>query len=564
VATTAEKALYSFPDSPDPDAVEWAGTPIGARNTITRTKGRTKVHDKSVDRKPGLLTRLLANALAAIVADPRKAHGHDVVIHGIRVRAITNSEHLISYWRDNWYGVDEWQRLTGQKVAESPQVLTIALGGVPTEQEAAYYSRANNMVVFFNTSYYGQLKSWVLGAVGRYLATEYGVHSIHGAVVEKDGRGILYIAPTGTGKSTSSYGVMDFPNTRFHSDDWVYVRYAYRTKDGRLVCPLRIEQGDSEVARGYQCFGWIEQHRGAKAVVHARGLDDRRITLPLEELDLSKPTEAYAYTSEKVFYLRSNLVENFPVAAFDIIKSRLENAPDVSPEFMRENATTIDAVVARIRSDPHYRGSPFERMDEQELRTTVARLFAFDNTRAMLDITTVFPKERVYTNPMEPCRITTVMLLKRNFDEDVVAKRLSIDEFMARLMVGLTPMGTKEIVYNSYRAVDDVSERKWLDTLEAQGIDRMWELYQKAADKPETLVEEFELFRMMFKSTTAYDVNTVIQKDPRVRSKMDAVARTMRLIATLHDSKERHLVATVADYGRFAGDGPRPEQTAPE
>jgi hypothetical protein len=369
--------------------------------------------------------------------------------------------------------------------------------------------------------------------------------------VEKDGQGILYIAPTGTGKSTSSYGVMEFPATRFHSDDWVYIRYAYRTKDGNLVSPVRVEQQEHEVARGYRCFSWIERHRGERAVVHGRGLDDKPLTLPLDQLDLSKPTEAYAYTSEKVFYLRSNLVENFPVAAFDIIKSRLENAPDVSPEFLRQNAQTIDAVVAQLRTDPRFRDSPFARMSEDELRTTAARLFAFDNTRAMLDITTVFPRERVYTNPMDPCRVTTVMLLKRNFDEDVVAERLSIDKFMARLMVGLTPMGTKEIVYNSYRAVDDVSERKWLDRLEAQGVDRMWRLYQEAADKPETLQEEFELFRMLFQSAKAYDVNTILQKDPQVHSKMEAVARTMRLIARLHGNTADQLSATIRDYSKL-------------
>lgn len=547
MATTAERALYSFPSPPSPEAVEWPGTPIGARNTVTRTKGRTKIHDKSIDQKPGVLTRLLASAFDKLTRDA-EAKSHDVVIHGLRVRAITNSEHLMNYWKDNWYAVDEWSRITGQLVAETPHVLTVALGRVEAEQEAAYYSRANNMVVFFNTSYYGQLKSWVLGAVGRYLASEFGVHSIHGAVVQKDGRGILYIAPTGTGKSTSSYGVMDFPNTRFHSDDWVYVRYAYRTKDDRAICPLRVEQEDREVARGYRCFAWIEQHAGAKAVVHGRGLDDKPMTVPLDGLDLSRPTEAYAYTSEKVFYLRSNLVENFPQAAFDMVRSRLENAPDVTPEFMRENKDTIDAVAAKLRGK-----APFDRMSDGDLRTTVARFFAFDNTRAMLDITTVFPKERVYTDPMEPCRITTVMLLKRNFDEDLVAERLSVEKFMGRLMVGLTPMGTKEICYNSYRAVDDVSERKWLDTLEAKGVDRMWDLFQKAPDRPETLVEEFELFRMMFRSTKAYDLNTTLQKDPKVSTKMEAVGRTMKLIAALHDDRDERLRVTIADYGRLIG-----------
>src|SRR5207245_8825819 len=97
--------------------------------------------------------------------------------------------------------------------------------------------------------------------------------------------------------------------------------------------------------------------------------------------------------------------------------------------------------------------------DGRARREIVGRSFAFENTRAMLDITTVFPKERVFTNPMEPARIRAVMLIKRNFDEDVVIERLSIDKFMARLLVGRTPAGTKEIVYNSYRAVHDHSQR---------------------------------------------------------------------------------------------------------
>src|SRR2546428_4818481 len=105
-----------------------------------------------------------------------------------------------------------------------PRVEVYALHGVKDQQEAAYYSREKNTIIFFNTSYYGQLKSWVLGAVGRILAAEFGIHSVHGACVERDGEGVPYIVPTGTGKSTSSYGLMNFAGTRFHSDDWVYVR----------------------------------------------------------------------------------------------------------------------------------------------------------------------------------------------------------------------------------------------------------------------------------------------------------------------------------------------------
>jgi hypothetical protein len=545
MAIAEKKDLYTFPGAPDASSPEWPGTPIGAKNTITRTKGRTLVHDKTVDAKPGLFKRLLANAFEHIGTAKETTYSHDVVIHGLRVRAITNSEHLIGYWKDNWYGVDEWQRITGQKPAETPDVLVVALGRVPSEAEAAYYSRQNDTVIFFNTSYYGQLKSWVLGAVGRKLAVEYGIHSIHGAVVTKDGKGILYIAPTGTGKSTSTYGVMEFPGTRFHSDDWVYVRYAYRTKDGKVLSPARILYGGEEVAKGYQTYRWLEEHRTSDATVIGRGLDDREVTASARDLDVEHP-EAHAYTSEKVFYLRSNLVENFPQAAFDMVRSRLENAPDVTPEFMSENKATIDAVAAKLEGK-----SPFDKMDRETLRLTVGRFFAFENTRAMLDITTVFPKERVFTNPMEPARVHAVMLIKRNFDEDVVVDRLNVDEFMARLLVGRTPAGTKEIVYNSYRAVDDKSERAWIDTIEAKGVDKMWSEYQKAKDRPVTLDEEMEMFRMLFKSAAAYDLNTVLQNDKTIGSKMEAVSKTMQIIVKALENTREDFRYTIKDYRKL-------------
>ena len=229
-----------------------------------------------------------------------------------------------------------------------------------------------------------------------------------------------------------------------------------------------------------------------------------------------------------------------------MIRSRLENAPDVTPEFMAEHKATIDAIQAKLQGKP-----PFDRMDEATLRTTIARFFAFDNTRAMLDITTVFPKERVFTNPMEPARINAVLLIKRNFDEDVVVERLPIDKFMARLLIGLTPAGTKEIVYNSYRAVDDKSERAWIDTIEAKGVDRMWSEYEKAKDKPETLHEEMEMFRMLYSSAAAYDLNTTLQKDKAITSKMEAVSKTMRIIVKALENTKSDFRYDIGSYRKL-------------
>jgi hypothetical protein len=119
------------------------------------------------------------------------------------------------------------------------------------------------------------------------------------------------------------------------------------------------------------------------------------------------------------------------------------------------------------------------------------------------------------------------------------------------LLVGRTPAGTKEIVYNSYRAVDDKSERTWIDTIEAKGVDKMWSEYQKAKDKPETLNEEMEMFRMLFRSASAYDLNTVLQNDKAIGSKMEAVQKTMKIIVAALDNTKEDFRYTIKEYRKL-------------
>ncbi|HXF82872.1 MAG TPA: hypothetical protein VNN19_08990 [bacterium] len=548
--------LYTFPPAPSPEAIEWPGTPIGASNCITRTKTRTAIYDKAVDRVEGRRDALVAAAVGHITrrAGQEPLYRHDVVIHGVRVRATTNSEHLYDFWVDNWYGVDEWTAVTGLAAPRDPQVTVYALGGVSDQQEAAYYSRRTNTIVFFNTAYYGQLKSWVLGAVGRVLAEEYGIHSIHGACVEKDGHGVLYIAPTGTGKSTSSYGLMTYPGTRFHSDDWVYVRYTWATTDGARLHPMAVQLRDGSEVRGYRVFRWLEQQAAAHpdAVVIGLDLAQREVRLPITAIDFRAPLEAYAYTSEKIFYLRTNLVENFPLAAMQMLRAKLENVPDVSAAFLDRYRAMLDDLVEAIRGEGGAVTAYFAGRSSEELRGLLARLIAFDNARAMLDISKVLPAERVYTNPMEPTRLSTVMLLRRNRQDPVVAERLSLSAFMTALLVGETPEGKREIAYNAYRAVDDEEEKVYVLDLEreARGGD-LYEAFERRRDAPETLREEFELFRVMHRACASYALNTTLTADPAVPDRKEAVRLTMQLIAGLVDRQPTPLRLTLADYRGF-------------
>ncbi|HEV2178144.1 MAG TPA: hypothetical protein VGW33_13235 [Terriglobia bacterium] len=556
----ADDTLYTFPPAPADGLAEWPGSPLGVSNTITRTKGRTAVHNKTVDATPGLLEKLLKSArdhMAAI--EGKRAAGavrqSDVVIHGIRVRAITNSHHLHDFWVDNWYSPEEWQRLTGTAPAAEPRIMVYALHGVAAEQEAAYYSRASNTIVFFNTSYYGQLKSWVLGAVGRVLAAEYGIHSIHGACVEQAGKGVLYIAPTGTGKSTSSYGLMTYPKTRFHSDDWVYVRYTYTARDGRRLFVLGAEGSDGSRARGYQVYRWIERHKSdASARLTAMTADSHEIHLTLGELDLSKEIEAWAYTSEKVFYLRTNLAENFPISAGEILASKEENVPDVTPAFLARHGATVRAMLADFKDTRNQKlGELFRGKRDAELEQIAGRLIAFDNARSMLDIAKVLPVERVFTNPLEPCKLAAVMLLKRNADDPTVLEHAKLDKFMEHLLVGETPEKKRETAYNAYRAVDDKTEREFIEGLEKKVTPShsLYSLFAQAGGMPASLEEEFELFRVMYYAARTYDLNTTLQKDPAVRDKREAVSRTLAIIARTLDEEPRGIRLTIEDYGKY-------------
>ena len=171
----------------------------------------------------------------------RDRHAVQAVIGGMPVLLQTNSLHARNFWSRNWFladraSVDDAAARYGVPVVK----MWCAIDRPDPDSAGAYYCGETNECVFWNTDYYGQMKSWALGAAGVELA-KYDIHSIHGAVVEVSGRGVLIVAPTGTGKSTytqllAHIGDLD-PRYRgrINSDDWVYVRDGVATPSERHI-----------------------------------------------------------------------------------------------------------------------------------------------------------------------------------------------------------------------------------------------------------------------------------------------------------------------------------------
>lgn len=183
-------------------------------NYITEVKGRvdSKKDISACERDD--LVRLAEQKLS----EGFETYRWNANIHGITVRLNTNSAHLYDFWVENWFAAPRSSTVL-------PHCALYAVMGVKGRDPFAYYNHETKTAVFINTEYYGQCKSWALGMVADILETQHDVHSIHGSCAVWNGKGVVIIAPTGTGKSTHTWGLMQLPNGKIHSDDWIFLQY---------------------------------------------------------------------------------------------------------------------------------------------------------------------------------------------------------------------------------------------------------------------------------------------------------------------------------------------------
>ncbi|MBI4393810.1 MAG: hypothetical protein HY556_08470 [Euryarchaeota archaeon] len=191
----------------------------GLNNFVTASQGRV---DSTKNLSPKELDALLDRVMPMLRHDSR--YEWDANINGIIVRLITNSFHQHDFWVDNW--------TPGPRDGSiQPHAFIVSVGGVPNMAAHAYYCPDRNFAVFVNTEYYGQCKSWALGIAAKILEENFNTHSIHGACAEIDGKGVVIIAPTGTGKTTQVNKLFQHEKGKVVGDDWIYIRHPVNVDD---------------------------------------------------------------------------------------------------------------------------------------------------------------------------------------------------------------------------------------------------------------------------------------------------------------------------------------------
>ncbi len=150
--------------------------------------------------------------------EPRFLYTNKAEIYGCCIKLLTDIEDVKIRWEDNFYTMSETIRSHGRLIVlEEP--------GQPT---IIKYDPFTKTAFLINVDYYGWIKSVALAVAGDILEDEHRIYSVHGAAMDIGGLGASIIAPSGTGKTTHSWGLLRMQNARLISDDWYFVRLSSR------------------------------------------------------------------------------------------------------------------------------------------------------------------------------------------------------------------------------------------------------------------------------------------------------------------------------------------------
>lgn len=136
-------------------------------------------------------------------------------INGICIELQTSDREHMDMWKDNFYSPSDMVR-------SHSKVICVREEGVDLHVE---FNPDTFTAFLYNFDYYGWVKSIALGIAGYILEGSHGIYSVHGAAIDFDGTGIALVAPSKTGKTTQSWGLLRDENSKLISDDWFFVTF---------------------------------------------------------------------------------------------------------------------------------------------------------------------------------------------------------------------------------------------------------------------------------------------------------------------------------------------------
>jgi hypothetical protein len=134
-------------------------------------------------------------------------------IYGVCVKLYTTDRVIADTWADNFYSMSS-------NVRSHAKIVCVNEG----KELMVKYNVETRTAFLYNFDYYGWIKSIALAVASDILEDAHGVDHVHGAALDVGGTGITFIAPSKTGKTTHSWGLLRMKGARLITDDWYFVR----------------------------------------------------------------------------------------------------------------------------------------------------------------------------------------------------------------------------------------------------------------------------------------------------------------------------------------------------
>ncbi len=251
-------------------------------NYATKSKARVKSLKDTPDAQ---FQTVLGKAKARLSSTGHKSAKAN--LNGIIVELLTNSDHQHEFWLNNWWTPD---------TDLAPHARVYSAAGVEGMEPSAYYFPPSNTAVFINTEYYGQCKSWALGIAAAILERRFNTLSIHGASALYKRKGVIIVAPTGTGKTTQSFKLFLKDEGKICGDDWVYIKFPESLQD-RSTGPLIAKQPEKSLymrSETQKDFDWLRP-------IFDRSLNEN-VVMKKEDCDYTEGPEMCQITGRKCVF----------------------------------------------------------------------------------------------------------------------------------------------------------------------------------------------------------------------------------------------------------------------
>ncbi|NYB52561.1 MAG: hypothetical protein HVN35_08400 [Methanobacteriaceae archaeon] len=137
-------------------------------------------------------------------------------IHGACVKLLTDNEEFKEEWEDNF-------KFMNEDIRPHAKIFSVEDGG----ELRVLYEPISRTCIIKNCDYYGWIKSIALAAISDFFEEYHSEHrrySTHGSAVDYGGHAMAIIGPPGTGKTTLTYGMLQYEDFNYISDDWFFTR----------------------------------------------------------------------------------------------------------------------------------------------------------------------------------------------------------------------------------------------------------------------------------------------------------------------------------------------------